>query len=256
MLPAVTTPSSAVAPPSNPSIGAAGWKRSRQAAEAPILYGQMGRGPLIATTLLAAGALIAGCGGGTKTVTVSSAPPHRTTTTHTTRSHSPTKSSASSSTTSTSTTQSTTQTSTRTSSAPAFVGKKEESEAGSEALNAAVAVVKQHGYTPKGTSEYHGEQTLRVLIGVKAGSEGHEQQAFFFLGGTYIGTDASKPSGYVQVTSQGDTEVTLAYGLYKTGGELCCPSGTASVRFQLNNGKLVAVDPIPPAHSETGLARR
>jgi hypothetical protein len=103
-------------------------------------------------------------------------------------------------------------------------------------------VVREHGYTPNDTSDYHPNQTLRVLIGTRTGSaEGSGQQAFFFVDGRYIGTDAKQPSAQIHVVSQGDTEVTLAYAL-SSGSQ-------ASVRFQLNNGKLVPLDQIPPASS-------
>lgn len=95
------------------------------------------------------------------------------------------------------------------------------------------------------------------MIGTRSGSgEAHVQRAFFFLDGRYIGTDSSKPSAQVRVASQSETEVTLSYGLYRPGDSLCCPGGgEAKVRFQLNNGKLVPLGAIPPAHSKDGPAR-
>jgi hypothetical protein len=86
---------------------------------------------------------------------------------------------------------------------------------------------------------------LRVLIGTRTGSSaGNGQQAFFFIGGRYIGTDSKQPSAQIHVVSQGETEVTLAYTLSSSGG-----AGTeqADVRFQLDNGQLTPLDPIPPA---------
>jgi hypothetical protein len=51
--------------------------------------------------------------------------------------------------------------------------------------------------------------------------------------------------------------VTLAYPLYHAHDPLCCPSGgSASVSFQLNNGKLTPLQSIPPASSATGLSRQ
>ena len=121
---------------------------------------------------------------------------------------------------------------------------------------AAVPVVRAHGYTPEDTSDYHPNQTLRVLIGTRTGSaDGYDQRAFFFLDGHYIGTDASQPSASVRVVSQSDTEVTLAYALYRSHDPLCCPSGgQATVHFQLNDGQLVPLEPIPPASSTASRA--
>jgi hypothetical protein len=97
-----------------------------------------------------------------------------------------------------------------------------------------------------------------VLIGTRAGSsDGYGQQAFFFVNGRYIGTDSKVPSATVSVVSQNDTEVTLAYPLYRKGDPLSSPSGgVAKVRFQLNNGQLAPLDEIPPASSSSGQPSR
>lgn len=124
-------------------------------------------------------------------------------------------------------------------------------------MSAAAAVLRAHGYTPGDTSEYHSGQTLRVLVGTRTGSgDGYGQQAFFFIGGQYLGTDTKEPSAKLRVVAQSDTEVAIAYPLYRSGDALCCPAGGQRVvHFALNNGKLTALDPIPPANSKTGLAR-
>jgi LppP/LprE lipoprotein len=205
---------------------------------------------------LAVGILtLSGCGsGGTKTVSVSSAAPPGTTAQHTTTTgttHSP------KTTTQTNTATSTTEgggKTTRTTTAPAFA--KESTS--TEGVNEALAVVKAHGYTAGDTSDYHPDQTLRVLVGTRTGSgDGYGQQAFFFVGGRYIGTDAREPSARVKVVAQSDTEVTLAYPLYLPHDPLCCArGGQATVRFQLNNGRLVPLGTIPPVSSQTGLSRQ
>lgn len=130
-------------------------------------------------------------------------------------------------------------------------------EAGSEGVGAAAAIVRAKGYTPNNTADYHADQTLRVLIGTRNRSAGaYDEQAFFFVNGRYIGTDAAQPSATLSIVSQSDTEITLAYPRYRTSDPVCCPSGgEARVRFQLNNGKLQALDPIPPASSATGFSR-
>jgi LppP/LprE lipoprotein len=216
-------------------------------------------------TMLAAAAMSAlvlgGCGGGaTKTVSVSGTFSPHTTTQRTTTTGTPSPSPKT--TTPASTAKSTSETgadetggvqATRTTTAPAFT--KEPTSA--EGVGAAVAVVKAHGYTPSETSTYNPANTLRVLVGARTdSSDGYGQQAFFFVDGRYIGTDTKEPSASVKVVGQSDTEVTLAYSLYKPGDPLSHPSGgEATVRFQLNNGRLVALNPIPPSSSSTGTAR-
>jgi hypothetical protein len=189
--------------------------------------------------------LLTGCGSQTKTVSVASAPPGQTTATTPT-----TPAKTSSAPTPAPTTGATT---TRTAPEPAFA----EQETKAEGVSAAAAVVKAKGYTPNSSAEYHANQTLRVLVGTRTGSgDGYGQQAFFFLGGRYLGTDAKEPSAKLRVVSQGDTEVAIAYPLYRHADPLCCPGGgTKVVHFALNNGKLTALDTIPPASSASGLGR-
>jgi hypothetical protein len=191
--------------------------------------------------------LLGGCGGATKTVSVASAPPAQSTDTTTTTTQ-PTTSTARAST-PTSTTPAPSEnggtsgpTTTRTAPEPAFTHTGTGTVATAEGLSGAEAVLSAKGFTTNAASDYHSNQTLRVLVGTRTGSaEGNGQQAFFFVDGRYIGTDAKQPSASVHVVSQGDTEVALAYAL--SGG------GQATVHFQLNNGKLVPLETIPSASS-------
>jgi len=69
--------------------------------------------------------------------------------------------------------------------------------------------------------------------------------------------DTKEPSATLKIVSQGDTEVTLAYPLYRKNDPLSTPSGgQARVTFQLNNGKLVPLGKIPPASSTAALSRQ
>jgi hypothetical protein len=192
--------------------------------------------------------LLAACGSSTKTVTASSAPPLSQTTESTPSAQTQTQTQ----TTSTQSTQTQTSpqangdtTTTRTAPEPAFT----EHESKAEGVSEAAADVRSRGYTPNDTSEYHSNQTLRVLVGTQTGSsDGYGQQAFFFVDGHYLGTDTKLPSASVKVVSQTDTEVTLAYPLYRHGDPLSSPSGgEAHVTFALNNGKLVPLGTIPSA---------
>jgi LppP/LprE lipoprotein len=204
----------------------------------------MRRSPLAA--LLLAGVL-AGCGSQTKTVTVTGLPATSSSTktaappaTTTGAASTPAPASSSTST-------------TRSAPEPAFT----EQESHPEGATQAAALLRTQGYTPDNTSEYHSNQTLRVLVGTRTGSaDGFNQRAFFFVDGRYLGTDSKEASAQLKVLSQSDTEVTLAYGMYRKSDPLCCPGGGQQiVHFALNDGKLTALDPIPPASSSTGLSR-
>jgi hypothetical protein len=209
----------------------------------------------LAALLLGASApaLLGACGSSTKTVSVGGTPPVTQST----------GTQAARSTSTAATTPTTTvgagggavaPAKTRTAPEPSFTEK----EVTSEGVSAATAVLRAKGFTPTSTSVYHPGQALRVLIGTRTGSsDGYGQQAFFFVNGRYIGTDSKETSATVSVVSQSDTEVTLAYPLYRKGDALSSPSaGEAKVRFQLNNGQLAPLDPIPPASSASGRPSR
>jgi len=200
---------------------------------------------------VSAALLVAACGSSTKTVSVAGTPPD--TQTISTGAHKAGSTSAT-----TTPARNTTAagagapaaTTTRTAPEPAFTEK----QGSSEGLSAATAVLQAKGYTPTDTSVYHADQVLRVLVG---SHESSGEQAFFFVNGRYIGTDTKEPSAMVDVLSQGETEVTLGYPLYRKGDPPGNPSGgQAKVRFQLNNGKLAALDPIPPATGSTAALTR
>ena len=210
--------------------------------------------------------ILAGCGGGTQTVSASSEPQAAAETNGTTGGTGTKPSTATAKTPATvPSAGASTPATTRTAPEPAFAeagkgsgGNGGTSSAGGEGLAAAEATVRGQGYTVDDPSDYKPNQTLKVLIGTGAHSnDGYDKRAFFFLDNKYIGTDASAPSAQVSVAAQNDTEVVLAYALYKPGNPLCCPAGgQAKVRFQLNNGQLTPLDPIPPVSSTTGPSRQ
>ncbi len=136
---------------------------------------------------------------------------------------------------------------TRTAPAPAFTRTTGGTPAPGGDLQAAVAKVHALGFTPLSTAAYDPNQTLRVLVGARTGSaDARTQQAFFFDGPRYLGTDASATSGQIAVVGHGDTDVRLRYAIYRPSDPDCCPTGTPrTVDFTLDGGHLVAADPIP-----------
>jgi len=209
---------------------------------------------LLAATVTAG---LAGCGGSqTKTVTVANTPASTGTASAPTQASTPTATTPAATTPSQSGAGSggtAAPSTTRTATEPAFT----EATTHGEGESAAAAVVREHGYTPQDAAQYHSGQALRVLVGTRTGSgDGYGQQAFFFVNGRYLGTDAKEPSASVKVVSQSDTEVTLAYPLYRHNDPLCCPGGgQATVHFALNNGQLTALGTIPPSSRGAGLSR-
>lgn len=134
--------------------------------------------------------------------------------------------------------------STRTQSGPAFA-----SAGPSAGLAGAEGVVRARGYSPVDPPDYRSGQTLGVLVGAARGV----QQAFFFVDGRFLGTDTQQPSEQIQVLGQEDTQVILGYTLYRAAG---VAAGQARVRYQLDNGRLMALDPIPGTGTDAGPGRR
>jgi hypothetical protein len=226
-----------------------------------VMRGQVIGGLAALAMCACTGVAVGGCGGSqTKTVSVANAPE---TTQSTATSTTPASSSTPTTATATSTAGAPAPTSTaggtappgatHTAPEPAFTHQENQAEG----LEEAESAIQARGYTAQETSQYHPDQTLRVLVGTRTGSgDGYGQQAFFFVDGRYLGTDTKEPSATIRVISQSDTEVTLAYALYRPGDPLSSPGGgQATVSFALNDGKLTALDPIPPANSSTGVSR-
>jgi LppP/LprE lipoprotein len=212
------------------------------------------RSTIAIVCVAATAAVAAGCGSQTKTVSVGGGPPATQSATSASQTQTGTTTTApSGQTTSTPAGGTPAPATTRTAPEPAFT----ESQPPSGGVRAAVAVLQARGYTPNDTAQYHGHQTLAVLVGRHSQSgDGYGQLAFFFVDGRYIGTDAKEPSATVRVVSQSDTEVTLAYPLYRRSDPLCCPGGgQATVHFQLNNGHLMPLGTIPPVSRAAGLSR-
>ncbi len=97
-----------------------------------------------------------------------------------------------------------------------------------------------------------------MLVGVRPGtSDGGQQQAFFFAGPRFLGTDATAASGRITVLDQQDAAITLAYGLYRPKDSIESPSGgEAEVTFAWDGSRLTPRQEIPPADPAAQLSRR
>ncbi len=109
---------------------------------------------------------------------------------------------------------------------------------------AAVAALAEEGFKPVRLADWKAAAELRVLVGR------HEEggnRAFFFVGSDLVGSDDPLVSGKVRVAEARKRAVTLAYGLYESGDEPCCPSGgETEVSFRWQDGALVPEGPVPP----------
>jgi hypothetical protein len=124
-------------------------------------------------------------------------------------------------------------------------------------LQAAEQVLDARGYAPLGERDWRPDQQLKVLLGVSRSGDPRAEQAFFFVGDTFIGTDTKDPSTAIEVAAQGDDSVTLSYALYRPSDAVDSPTGgTADVTYAWNGTRLVPQDAIPSAASDAPLSRR
>ena len=110
---------------------------------------------------------------------------------------------------------------------------------------AAVAELRNQGFTTLKLSDYDPKATLRVLVGRPVGDAAGGNRAFFFVKDSYLGNDSSSPSAKLTVVKTGKNTVTLSYGVYAPGDTFGAPSGRKRVRFRLTGGQLVPLDTIP-----------
>jgi hypothetical protein len=124
-------------------------------------------------------------------------------------------------------------------------------------LQAAEQVLDGRGYAPLGERDWHPDQQLKVLIGVSRSADPRAEQASFFVGDTFIGTDTKDPSASIEVAAQSDDSVTLSYGLYRPADQIDVPTGgTAEVTYRWDGSSLVPQDQIPSASTAAPLSRR
>jgi hypothetical protein len=114
-----------------------------------------------------------------------------------------------------------------------------------EAVNAAVAIVREKGFTTLKQSDYDVKATFRVLIGRPVGDAAGGSRAFFFMKDAFLGNDALNPSTKLTVVKTGKLAVTLSYGVYDATDTAGDPSGRKRVRFRLEQGRIHALDTIP-----------
>ena len=114
-----------------------------------------------------------------------------------------------------------------------------------ESTKAAVAIVRQKGFTTLKQSDYDPKATFRVLIGRPVGDSAGGNRAFFFMKDTFLGNDALSPSTKLTVARTGKVTVTLSYGVYESGDPAGQPSARKKVRFRLEGTRIHALDTIP-----------
>src|SRR5262245_32059894 len=72
-------------------------------------------------------------------------------------------------------------------------------------------------------------------------------QVLFFDRKSPIGTPTPDPRPYITIMSTGNDTAAVQYQWRQGQEPACCPTGVATVRFEIVDGKLKALDPIPNA---------
>jgi hypothetical protein len=70
-------------------------------------------------------------------------------------------------------------------------------------------------------------------------------QVLFFDRKTPIGTPTPDPRPYITINAVGNDTAAVQYQWRQGQDPACCPTGIATVRFKIEDGKLKALDPIP-----------
>jgi len=83
-----------------------------------------------------------------------------------------------------------------------------------------------------------------VVVGSGYASDS-PSQVLFFDRKNPIGTPTPEPRPYITITPAGDDTASVQYKWRQGQDPACCPTGVATVRFKVEDGKLKALDPIP-----------
>ncbi len=135
--------------------------------------------------------------------------------------------------------------------------EREPTSSASDPLKAATDRIGREGYVVRDVQSYDPNALLRVLVGIRRGSDGYDQRAFFFLRERYLGADTWYPSGQISVEKHESTRVILRYALYRPTDANCCASaGSVTVRYNWNGDKLEPLDEIPSADLKATVSRR
>jgi hypothetical protein len=117
--------------------------------------------------------------------------------------------------------------------------------------SAAADQVRAQGFDPVSLRAYHPDQTLRVLLGeptdaaLAAGARAG-RRAFFFVGDSFVRTDAEEVSAELRIVKQTERTVTLRYGLID--------GQNATVRFKWDGTALTPQTVVPLAEQRQGPA--
>jgi hypothetical protein len=104
-------------------------------------------------------------------------------------------------------------------------------------------------YAEISTTEWMSGWRFNVLYGNCLAGDGRDQHVWFFAGSRLIGMDTKEPDSSKDIIGLWRDSDTFAfmYVLYRRNDANCCPTaGGAVVRFRLADGRVVALEKLPP----------
>lgn len=113
-----------------------------------------------------------------------------------------------------------------------------------DAVNAEIAKLPAAEWTEI-LSDHTADCSLRWVVVASGYASDSPAQVLFFDGKTPIGTPTPDPRPYITVAPTGDDTASVKYQWRQDQDPACCPTGAATVRFKIEDGKLKALDPIP-----------
>ncbi len=87
--------------------------------------------------------------------------------------------------------------------------------------------------------------TLHWVVVTSGDASDSPGQVLFFDRKSPIGTPTPDPQPYITVTAMGNDTAAVQYQWRQGQDAACCPTGIATVRFKIEDGKLKPLDPIP-----------
>jgi hypothetical protein len=70
-------------------------------------------------------------------------------------------------------------------------------------------------------------------------------QVLFFNRKSPVGSPTPQPRPYITIRSTGNDTASVQYQWRQGQDPACCPTGSGTVRFKIDDGKLKALDPVP-----------
>lgn len=127
-------------------------------------------------------------------------------------------------------------------------------------LEAAEQVLRAHNFGGLSFSgrPFRPHQPLKVLVGGRPeAADVPGQQAFFFFGDRFVGTDTPDVSAEIAIVHQTSDRITLSYVLYKPNDGMSVPNGgRTQVTYRWDGTRVVPEGPIPTSVWGAPLSRR